>query len=142
MNFFQLPYSMFVDVSDPAVLSTSFNISDTGDILVGGIQTWALLMRCGPYDAEVDVTLRINVSLSRRNVTSLEFKRKKICLKEQSHYPGPEEVSVAASGSTSGGQIFYAAIGCACAFIAAICVLVLAYYVRDKKARRHREPLQ
>ncbi|XP_058799259.1 tyrosine-protein kinase Dnt-like [Phymastichus coffea] len=137
-----LPYTVFADISDPVVLSTSFNISDTGDIPVGGIQTWAMAMHCGPYDAEVDLTLHINVSLTRRNVTSLEFKRKKICLKDQSHYPGPEEVSVAASGSSSGGQIFYAAVGCACAFIAAICVLLLAYYVRDKKARRHREPLQ
>ena len=82
------------------------------------------------------------MSPTRRNTTSLEFKRKKICLKGRSNYPTPEEVSIAASGTSTGGQVFYAAVGCACAFIAAICVLVLAYYVRDKKARRHREPLQ
>jgi RYK receptor-like tyrosine kinase len=138
----QLPYTVSVDISNPSALSSSLNISDAGDIPVGGLQTWAVSLHCGPYDAEVDLALRINVSLSRRNNTSLEFKRKKICLKDTSNYPGPEEVSVAASGATSGGQVFYAAVGCACAFIAAICVLVLAYYVRDKKARRHREPLQ
>jgi RYK receptor-like tyrosine kinase len=129
-----------VDISNPSALSSSLNISQTGVIPVGYLQTWALTLHCGPYDAEVDLSIRINVSV-RTNITSLEFKRKKICLKDKS-YMEPEEVLVAAPGTTSGGQIFYAAIGCACAFIAAIFVLVLAYYVRDKKTRRHRDPLQ
>ncbi|KAJ8670052.1 hypothetical protein QAD02_001311, partial [Eretmocerus hayati] len=139
-----LPYTMFIDISNPAVLRTSLNISDAGEIPVGDVQTWTLGLECGPYDAEIDLALRINVAQSRRNATSIELKRKKICLKEKSYFPGPEEVSVAAPGlsGTTGGQVFYAAVGCACAFIAAICVSVLAYYVRDKKARRHREPLQ
>lgn len=139
---FQLPYTMSVDINNPTALRSTLNISKAGEIPISGVQTWALALRCGPYDAEVDLSLRINVSASRSNVTRLEFRRKKICLKDKSGVPGPEEVLVAASGSTSGGQMFYAAVGCACAFIAAICVLVIAYYVRDKKARRHRDPLQ
>ncbi|XP_008552246.1 tyrosine-protein kinase Dnt [Microplitis demolitor] len=137
-----LPYTMAVDISNPSALSSSLNISQVGEIPVGGLQTWALALHCGPYDAEVDLSLRISVAQTRRNATTLEVRRKKICLKDKSGFPAPEEVLVAASGSTSGGQIFYAAIGCACAFIAAIFVLVGAYYVRDKKARRHRDPLQ
>ncbi|XP_006621363.1 tyrosine-protein kinase Dnt isoform X1 [Apis dorsata] len=137
-----LPYTMSVDISNPSALTSSLNISQAGEIPVGGLQTWALALHCGPYDAEVDLSLRINVSLSRRNTTSLDFRRKKICLKDKSNAAGPEEVLVAASGSSPGGQVFYAAIGCACAFIAAIFVLVIAYYVRDKKTRRHRDPLQ
>lgn len=132
---------MSIDISNPSALSTSLNISEAGEIPISGLQTWALALHCGPYDAEIDLSLRINVSLSRKNSTSLEFRRKKICLKDKS-YTEPEEVLVAASGSTSGGQVFYVAIGCACALIAAIFVLVVAYYVRDKKARRHRDPLQ
>lgn len=132
-----------MDSNNPSALSSSLNISQAGDMPVSGLQTWALSLHCGPYDAEVDLTIRINVSLSRRNTTSLEFKRKKICLKDKSYTEaGPEEVVVAASGTTSGGQVFYAAIGCACAFMAAIFVLVIVYYVRNKKARRHRDPLQ
>lgn len=141
-EMFQLPYTMSVDISNPSALTSSLNISQAGEIPVGGLQTWALALHCGPYDAEVDLSLRINVSLSRRNTTSLDFRRKKICLKDKSNAAGPEEVLVAASGSSPGGQVFYAAIGCACAFIAAIFVLVIAYYVRDKKTRRHRDPLQ
>ncbi|KAH0952464.1 hypothetical protein HN011_012440 [Eciton burchellii] len=136
-----LPYTMSVDISNPSALSSSLNISQAGEIPVSGLQTWALSLHCGPYDAEVDLSLRVSVSLSRKNITSLEFRRKKICLKDKS-YISPEEVLIAASGTTSGGQVFYAAIGCACAFIAAIFVLIMAYYVRDKKARRHRDPLQ
>ena len=132
---------MSVDISNPSALSSSLNISQAGEIPLGGLQTWALALHCGPYDAEVDLSLRINVSLSRRNTTSLDFRRKKICLKDKSNI-GAEEVHVAASGSSSGGQVFYAAIGCACAFIAAVFVLIVAYYVRDKKTRRHRDPLQ
>lgn len=136
-----LPYAMSVDISNPTALSSSLNISQAGDIPLAGLQTWALSLHCGPYDAEIDLTLRINVSLSRKNTTHLEFRRKKICLKDKS-YIEPEEVLVAVSGSTTGGQIFYAAIGCACAVIAAIFVLVMMYYVRNKKTTRHRDPLQ
>lgn len=132
---------MSVDISNPSVLSSSLNVSQIGEIPVGGLQTWALSLHCGPYNVEVDLSLRINVSLPRKNITTLEFKRKKICMKKES-YTEPEEVLVAASDSTSGGQIFYVAIGCACAFMAAIFVLITAYYVRDKKTRRHRDPLQ
>lgn len=132
---------MSVDISNPSALSSSLNVSQAGEIPIGGVQTWALALHCGPYDAEVDLALRINVSRSRYNTTSVVLRRKKICLKDNG-YPGPEEVLVAAPGSSSGGQVFYAAIGCACAFIAAICVLIIAYYVRDKKTRRHRDPLQ
>lgn len=132
---------MSVDITNPSVLSTSLNVSQIGEIPVGGSQTWALSLHCGPYNVEVDLSLRINVSIPRKNVTSLEFKRKKICMKKES-YTEPEEVLVAASDSTSGGQVFYVAIGCACAFMAAIFVLIMAYYVRDKKTRRHRDPLQ
>lgn len=138
---FQLPYTMSVDISNPTALSSSLNISQAGDIPLAGLQTWALSLHCGPYDAEIDLTLRINVSLSRKNTTHLEFRRKKICLKDKS-YIEPEEVLVAVSGSTTGGQIFYAAIGCACAVIAVIFILAMMYYVRNKKTTRHRDPLQ
>ena len=133
---------MSVDVSNPSALSSSLNISDAGEIPVGGVQTWALSLHCGPYDAEIDLTLHINVSVPRRNVTLLEFKRKKICLKEESNYVGLDEVSVAASGTSPGVQMFYLAVGCAAALMAAIFLFVILYYVRDQKARRHREPLQ
>lgn len=130
-----------MDISNPSVLSSSLNISQIGEIPVNSLQTWAVSLHCGPYNVEVDFSLRINVSLPRKNTTSLEFKRKKICMKKES-YTEPEEVLIAASNSTSGGQIFYVAIGCACAFMAAILVLIIVYYVRDKKTRRHRDPLQ
>ena len=132
-----------MEISDPVALSSSLNITNIGEIPIGHQQTWAMAFHCAPYDAEIDLTIRINVSLSKKNTTRFEFKRKKICLRNQTlGENGPQEVLVAASGTSTGGQVFYAAIGCACAFVAAICVIVIAYYVRDKKSRRHRDPLQ
>jgi RYK receptor-like tyrosine kinase len=42
---------------------------------------------------------------------------------------------------TSAG-IFYIAVGCACALITVIVIVVTAYYVRNNKARRQGEMLQ
>lgn len=136
-----LQYRMSVGISNPAALTTTLNISETGEIPVNNVQTWALSLHCAQTDAEVDVSLRIHVQSNRRNITSLEIRRKKICLKsEKKHHV--EEVLVAASGTTTGNQILYAAIGCGCAFAAALFVVLGAYYIRDKKTRRHRDPLQ
>jgi RYK receptor-like tyrosine kinase len=38
--------------------------------------------------------------------------------------------------------IFYIAVGCACALITVIVIVVTAYYVRNNKARRQGEMLQ
>lgn len=132
---------MVVDINNPEALTSTLDIPEDGILEVNEQRTWTVTLHCGPDDAEIDLKIRVNVQLNRRNDTHLEFRRKKICLKaEKIHHI--EEVLVAASGTTTGGQIFYAAIGCACAFIAAILVVIAAYYVRDKKARRHRDPLQ
>lgn len=119
------------------------NITNSGEIPVGQQQVWTMTFHCAPHDAETDVTIRLNVSLSKKNSTAFELKRKKICLRNKTISENQsQEVLVSAPGTSTGGQIFYAAIGCASAFVAAICVLVVAYYIRDKKSRRHRDSLQ
>ena len=133
-----------MEVNDPSVLSETMNITSAGKIPAGPPQTWTVTFHCAPYDAETDVMIRVSVFATPKNKTILEFKRRKICLvnKTLELENKRQEVLVAASGTNAGGQVFYAAIGCACAFVSAICVLVVAYYVRDKKSRRHRDPLQ
>ncbi|KAG8234051.1 hypothetical protein J437_LFUL014776 [Ladona fulva] len=85
-TWIQLPYALGVEVSDPAALSPpAFNVSLTGGVPIAP-QTFMVALPCsGALDAEVNVTLRLNVTLSPRgspkNATSLVFKRKKICLK-------------------------------------------------------------
>lgn len=37
---------------------------------------------------------------------------------------------------TSSANIFYIAVGCACALIAVIITMVMAYYIKTKKMRR------
>lgn len=137
-----LSYEVEVLVGDPSVLSDTLNITNSGEIPVGLQQIWTMTFHCAPYDAETDVIIRLNVSLSKKNATTLELKRRKICLRNKTISENQsQEVLVSIPGTTTGGQIFYAAIGCACAFVAAICVLVVAYYIRDKKSRRHRDSL-
>jgi RYK receptor-like tyrosine kinase len=85
--FVQLPYVIAVDVSNKEALDTPrLNVSTEGSVPTTP-QTFRVALPCsGVKDAEVNVTLSINITLHRasNNVTSLAFKRRKICLKGES----------------------------------------------------------
>ncbi|XP_071441728.1 tyrosine-protein kinase Dnt [Hetaerina americana] len=154
-----LPYALAIDVSDPAALSTpSTNVSLSGGVPTTP-QTFMVVLPCsGTINAEVNVTLRLNVTLSPheslKNATSLVFKRKKICLKGNM-YALPDDgdkrkvaaedsptLSTTATANSSAG-VFYVAVGCACSLIALVLSGALAVFcVRNKKIRRHGEMLQ
>jgi RYK receptor-like tyrosine kinase len=76
-----LPYRINIATTDPVVLPRpQLNISRIGD-MPQDIETFAIEMRCsGVRAAEVDVTISIEVTLNRANVTELVFTRRKICL--------------------------------------------------------------
>lgn len=80
----QLPYTISITVSNPEALAPpQLNISDHGNIPTT-IQTFGIELPCtGMLNAEVDVDIKINITLNRvsQNVTRLNFKRRKICLK-------------------------------------------------------------
>ena len=80
----QLPYAIGVDVSNKEALDTPrLNVSTEGNVPTTP-QTFRVALPCsGVKDAEVNVTLSINITLHRasNNVTALVFKRRKICLK-------------------------------------------------------------
>ncbi|KAJ9592192.1 hypothetical protein L9F63_001308, partial [Diploptera punctata] len=141
-----LPYLISVDVSNKEALDTPrLNVSSEGNVPTTP-QTFRVALPCsGSKDAEVDVTLSINITIHRatNNVTSLVFKRRKICLKD-SGYGMSQQVVVVDSHPTeiTSANIFYIAVGCACAMIAVIVIVVTAYYVRNNKARRQGEMLQ
>ncbi|XP_018792765.1 PREDICTED: tyrosine-protein kinase Drl [Bactrocera latifrons] len=83
-----LPYSVNIITSEPFVLPRPMlNISRIGEIPLEP-QTFAVSLKCsGTRDAEVEVTIAIEIILDRKtnNITDLMFKRKKICL------AGPQE---------------------------------------------------
>ncbi|XP_011191538.1 tyrosine-protein kinase Drl [Zeugodacus cucurbitae] len=78
-----LPYSVNIITSEPFVLPRPMlNISRIGEIPLEP-QTFAVSLKCsGTRDAEVEVTIAIEIILDRKtnNITDLMFKRKKICL--------------------------------------------------------------
>ncbi|PSN31260.1 Tyrosine-protein kinase Dnt [Blattella germanica] len=143
-----LPYLIAVDVSNKEALETPrLNVSTEGSVPTTA-QTFRVALPCsGVKDAEVDVTLRINITLHRatNNVTSLLFKRRKICLKDNGY--GMNQVVVVDSQPPeefNSASIFYIIVGCACALIAVIVIIIVvtAYCVRNNKVRRQGEVLQ
>lgn len=78
----QLPYTVSVDVNNREALpAPQLNVSRAGHVPTA-VETWSVLLPCsGDVAAEVDVVLRVNVTLHRDNVTALTFRRRKICLK-------------------------------------------------------------
>lgn len=78
-----LPYSVNIITSEPFVLPRPMlNISRIGEIPLEP-QTFAVGLKCsGTRDAEVEVTIAIEIILDRKtnNITDLMFRRKKICL--------------------------------------------------------------
>ncbi|CAG2068442.1 unnamed protein product, partial [Timema podura] len=79
-----LPYVVELRVSDnEALVAPLLNISHTGHIPVVAEAFMVSLSCSKAVDAEVDVILNLNISLNKlaNNITTLTFRRKKICLK-------------------------------------------------------------
>lgn len=135
-----MPYDVEVDVSNLEALSKPYlNISSSGSVPTSP-QTFSVALPCtGLLAAEVNVSITLNVTLNKatNNVTSLHFRRKKICLKTdyESHQVNPVIVDTVMS-ETPSANIFYIAVGCAIALILVIAMFVPAYYVKNKKIRR------
>lgn len=136
-----------MDVANRAAISAAtLNISWSGSVPVY-VQTFSVTLPCsGHLAAEVDVTIAINITLNKanNNVTQLLFRRKKICLEEDTyHKVRGAHISIDTIPSeTTSANIFYVAVGCAVAVIAVITLLVATCYVRNNKGRRQGEMLQ
>lgn len=130
-----LPYSIKVETSNsPALPPPKLNISSTGSI-PNSAQTFTISLPCsGVVEAEVDITITINITVSHDNVTTLTFRRKKICLQfEKSTMYVSMDSMPQFSNSTN---IFYIAVCCAVILIVILAFLVTLYYIKDKKSRR------
>lgn len=129
-----LPYSIAIKTSNsPALPVTKLNISSTGTIPTS-TQTFTVFLPCsGPVTDEVDVAIIINVTLAQENVTTLTFRRKKMCLQ----YEEPSYVLMDSIPQYSNSaDIFYVAVSCALLLIIILAFLVTLHYFKDKKSRR------
>lgn len=128
-------YSMAVESQDDgAMLPAKFNISAFGTIPTT-VQTWSVTLPCsGLYDAEVNLVISVNVTLGRNNVTQLNFRRKRICLRDLSE----NSSGVIQDGTRQEAPAaVYVAISCVCALATLLAIALLACYLRTNKETMH-----
>ncbi|ALC38145.1 dnt [Drosophila busckii] len=144
-----LPYSINVVSSDPEVLPRpSLNVTYIGEIPTH-IQTWAVALQCsGVRAAEVDITISLDVVLNRlvNNVTHLVFRRKKICLLNDSEGELDGQQSYVADGMDEPKPLetvlppptglITLVVGVTVAMSAVCLLLIIAYCVRGAAAKR------
>lgn len=140
ISLLQLPYELVVEVlSHPeAMHPPTFNISDKGQVPTEP-QTWRIDLPCThTVAAEVDIIITLNVSAGPSS-TTLNFRRRKICLKET---PTQQiRVDSAPHASTS-ADIFYAGVGCAGGALLIAAIGAAACRARARKLRRTRSDEQ
>nr|ANS60436.1 tyrosine-protein kinase Ryk [Platynereis dumerilii] len=127
------------------------------------VTAFKVTLECtGLVNAEVDVVLQMNISIfSASNLTTLNIKRKKTCLKgnvnelegDHNHkiiMPDPADLNVSYTfpdknkqAASPGGflststNIFYMALGCVCAIVVLVAFIVLIHYFRSQKSNRN-----
>lgn len=136
-----ISYSIGVDTQDEdALLPSKFNISTFGNIPTT-MQTFAVTLPCsGLVDAEVNLVISINVTLGRNNITKLNFRRRKICLRDLSKV-GPGVGVMQDGPQPEAPAAVYVAISCACALATLLAVALLACYLRTSKETIHNSGL-
>ncbi|EEB20371.1 receptor tyrosine kinase, putative [Pediculus humanus corporis] len=133
-----LKYNIALQLSNSRILiNPKLNISHSGFVPIT-LQTFTVELPCsGLADAEIDIRLNVTITINKANntVTHLMFKRRKICLKD-SKTTSDDSQQIVLIDTTPAPNIFYIAVGCACALIAVIVTMIIAYYVKTKKIRR------
>ncbi|XP_041356261.1 tyrosine-protein kinase RYK-like [Gigantopelta aegis] len=137
-------YNMKFSVSHPrAMRQPEANISNGGTV-PKDLQVFRVKLPCtGEMSAEVDVTITMDISIfSASNLTVLNFKRRKMCIKDGEllkDYNHMKTFNLSSADPSKVGNlttsthIFYIAVGCACAFILLIALAVAVYYLNSQK---------
>lgn len=130
-------YSINFTVSNREALGIpQLNISRFGDVPTK-LSVFRVYMPCtGLVSAEVDIVMQMNFSINAvDNVTVLNFKRRKICLKDEPP-PKNDSVTIDASPLTSSTNVFYITIGCTCALLVGTAIVVSVIYIRSRKTQQ------
>lgn len=137
-----LPYQIQITTSDPQILPRpSLNISRTGEIPTD-IETFAIQLKCsGIRPAEVEVQISVEVTLNRNNRTELVFRRKKICLQEETDDLGLNDPLHQEKAAPPSGLITLA-IGGVMAVILVSVLIMIAYCARGPVKRPTHHPIR
>ncbi|KDR13445.1 Tyrosine-protein kinase RYK, partial [Zootermopsis nevadensis] len=132
-----LPYVLSIDYGNHEALSPpQLNISNRG-LVPTRIQTFRVRFPCtGLQSAEIEVLLQLNISTYNplHNETSLNFRRNKICLKQDAT-PRNDSIRLDPGSLVTSSGTFYVAVGCACVMIVVVIAVTSVVYVKSKKAR-------
>ncbi|KAF7269549.1 tyrosine-protein kinase Dnt-like [Rhynchophorus ferrugineus] len=128
----KLPYSIKIDISNKiAIPHPKLNISATG-FVPSSTQIFAVSLPCSEtVDAEVNISIKISITFSDKNITTLDFKRKKTCINESIK----NDVSKNSLTFADSSSVFYIAVCCAILLVLILGILITIYYVTDKKGR-------
>ncbi|XP_076324300.1 tyrosine-protein kinase RYK-like isoform X3 [Tachypleus tridentatus] len=132
----KVKYSMAVLVNKTEALrEPQLDIPSQG-LLPEEQKVFQVLLPCtGKQSEEVDVRIQINVTAENQpNNTFLTLKRRKICLKDDSHNGTMLMDPSAIVASTNS---FYISVGCASGLIVIMTVAATTCYIRSQKARRN-----
>ncbi|CAH1780904.1 unnamed protein product [Owenia fusiformis] len=148
-------YKMAFKVSNPKAMAPPVpSPLDKDGIVPNTPSNFHISLPCtGKVSAVVSVEIQLNISIfSASNLTSLNIKRRKVCVKDgESVYDfAAENANPVENVATTSTNIFYIAVGCACALILVIALIVAIYYIctsrrrppRDRKRYEEYQPSQ
>ncbi|KAI1889302.1 hypothetical protein AGOR_G00177790 [Albula goreensis] len=141
----KVDYRLGFQVDNPAAMSLpNINISTQGEVPRSRSVFQVDLHCSGKMDAEVILTLQLNLTIHANNFTVLNFKRRKMCYKrleqpdpKNSPYPNktlsrPMYESVNAAPTTS-TRVFYISVGVCCAVIFLVAIILAVLHLHSMK---------
>ncbi|XP_025078722.1 tyrosine-protein kinase RYK-like isoform X2 [Pomacea canaliculata] len=158
----QMFYSMNFSVSNPRAMRMPEPDISLSGIVPNELSEFKVTLPCsGLMSAEVDIRMQMNINIfSASNLTVLNFKRRKICLKDNSiwvkdpsgaipvgarnssqlykdlgqTFSSSTSSDASTSGLTTSTHIFYIAVGCTCALILLTAMAVAVYYLNSQRS--------
>ncbi|XP_076311282.1 tyrosine-protein kinase RYK-like isoform X2 [Tachypleus tridentatus] len=132
----KLLYSMAVLVNKTEALGTPHLDIPRKGLVPEEQEVFQVSLPCtGKQSEEVDVRIQINVTTENQlNVTFLTLKRRKICLKDESHN---ETMLMDPSAMVASTSSFYISVGCASGLILIMTATATACYIRSQKSCRN-----
>uniref|UniRef100_A0A8C9S4J6 Tyrosine-protein kinase RYK n=1 Tax=Scleropages formosus TaxID=113540 RepID=A0A8C9S4J6_SCLFO len=132
----KVEYRLGFQVDNPAAMTLpQSNISAKGEV-PRSLSVFRVDLFClGRLDAEVVVTVQLNLTAAANNFTVLNFKRRKMCYKREAppttvHMRAHRNVNLAPTTST---RVFYISVGVCCAVIFLVAIILAVLHLHSMK---------
>ncbi|XP_059506921.1 tyrosine-protein kinase RYK isoform X2 [Stegostoma tigrinum] len=121
----KVEYTLGFQVDNPAVMGMpQANISAQGEIPRKESVFRVDLLCTGTFDSEVAMEMQLNLTInSSKNITVLNFKRRKICFKIDAVHTAP----------ATSTRVFYISVGVCCAVIFLVAIILAVLHLHSMK---------